>query len=179
MGRHEDTGLGRRKQIASKLGLQPASPGQFEGHCPVCGRPGFSIKRPDRADYLHIWTCAADRAERRCSRETIRAALLRQFPATWIGGYGLDCKHAADPEQAARLREAVDLILDWPGCEPSRMRLLLAAARGDEIPDDYSELAQFFRDIGIKKAHSYNLAREFCRPSDVPHPGGGSADAKS
>jgi hypothetical protein len=67
----------------------------------------------------------------------------------------------------AALREAVDLILGWPGLDTSQIRLILAEARGDKFPETYREFAKFAQGIGIGRRHSYNLAAEFCRPSDV------------
>jgi hypothetical protein len=176
-----DTGLDRRRQIARKLGLteRPDIPGQYEGPCPECGRDGFSIAHPDRSGLLHIWNCGG--RQRRHPAEVIRATMLRGgIPASWLGSYGLDPKLGHDPIAAATLREAVDLILGWPGLDSSQMRIMLAEARGDKFPDSYSEFARFAQDkLGIGRRNSYNLAELHCRSSSVPHPGGRSADAES
>lgn len=177
-GRHEDTGLPRRRRIARELGLEEkGKPGQFQGPCPLCGRPGFSIMRPDDANWLHIWVCAAGR-KHLCTDAAVREWLLGHFPAQWLGGYG-ETRSAIDPQQSRRLREAADIILANSGLDPSWMRIMLADARGDKIPDDYSGFARFAQSIGIGKSHSYRLAGRFSRSSSVPHPGGRSADAKS
>ena len=109
--------------------------------------------------------------------------LRHGIPASWLGGYGLT-DHTPDPRDAKLLKEAVDLVLSWPGLDTAEMRIMLAEARGDKFPDDYRGLARLYQRIGIGRRQSYNLAAIHCRPtdsrpSDSPPPGGGPADAES
>jgi hypothetical protein len=65
--------------------------------------------------------------------------------------------------------------------------MLLADARGDEIPDDYKGCAKFARNLGMSNGNAYNVAAKWTggsgsRPSDSevpPQTGGGSRGLKS
>lgn len=161
----------RADHIAARLSEAEQDGTDFEARCPVCRHGGFRVSRPEKARWRNIWTCACKRC--RCDAAAIRAELMRLGARSGcLGGYGMDLKAGADPVAAAALREAVNLVLSWPGLDPSMMRLILAEARGDKIPDGYGEFAKFARSIGISRRHSYDLAAEHCRPSDSPLPGG-------
>lgn len=143
----------------------------WEAKCPVCGHGGFRLSQPSRSRYRHIWVCACRRCK--CSPDAIRAALLAlEITPGCLGSYALDLKPASDPVAAAELREAVDLILSWPGLDASQVRIILAEARGDKIPDDYSGFVRFAKGIGIGQANAYKVAAKHCRPSGCPPPPG-------
>jgi hypothetical protein len=166
----------RAEHVAPKLSEAEQAGADFEAHCPVCRHGGFRISRASRSRYRHVWVCTCRRC--RCDPAAIRAEMMRLgVRSGCLGGYGVDLTAGSDPIAAAALREAVDLVLSWPGLDPSMMRLILAEARGDKVPDEYGEFAKFARAIGIGKSHAYNLAKLNCRPSGCPSPGGGSADA--
>lgn len=167
----------RAEHIAPKLRDATEKDGtDREARCPVCGHGGFRISRARERRYRHVWTCACRRC--RCEPAATRAALIALgVPAPCLGDYVLNLKPAADSIGAARLREAVDLILGWPGMDASQIRLTLAEARGDKIPDEYREFVRFAKGIGIGQANAYKVAAKLCRPSDGhPPPGEGVED---
>lgn len=166
----------RTQHIAAKLRDAEPDGTDYEARCPVCNHGGFRISKAKAKSYRHVWTCNCRRC--RCDPVAIRAALLALgISRSCLGNYVLDLKPAADPVAAAALREAVDLILNWPGLDPSEMRLMLAEARGDKIPDDYSGLAKYGQSIGISRAHSFRMAAKLCRPPDASSsPEGGVVD---
>lgn len=165
----------RAAHIAVKLRDAEQDGTDWEARCPVCGHESFRVSEANAKSLRNVWTCACKPC--RC-KTALRAALLglRILPGC-LGIYGLGMK-THDPAAAAALAEAADLILAWPGLDPSEMRLILADARGDKFPAGYRDFARFAQDIGIGRRHSYNLAEKHCRPSDSPPPPGeGSADA--
>ncbi|HEY2086997.1 MAG TPA: hypothetical protein VGH54_13385 [Mycobacterium sp.] len=165
MGCHATPQQCRAEHVAARLSGVQRDGTDWEAACPSCNHGGFRISQPDRTHYRSIWACACRRC--RCDKGAIRSALLSLGvrPAC-LGSYALSAPAAPDPMAAAALREAVDLILSWPGLDPARMRLILAEARGDAFPEKYGDFARFAQGIGIGRRHSYNLAAEFCRPPD-------------
>lgn len=167
----------RAAHIAVRLRDAVQDGTDWKARCPVCGHKSFRISHADAKPLRNRWTCACKPC--RC-QTALRGALLAlgAMPGC-LGIYQLGLK-TPEPAAAAALREAVDLILAWPGLDPSMMRLMLADARGDKIPDEYRDFARFAQQIGVGRRHSYNLAEKHCRPSgSPPPPGEGSADAKS
>lgn len=164
----------RGLDIAPKLtDARPDGDG-WKARCPVCGHDSFRIGKPGEARLRHIWGCAC---KTRCGcRRQLRAALLGLgIMAGCLGSFDLASPAVRDQMADAAMREAVDLILRWPGLDPSRIRLILAEARGDKFPESYGEFAKFAQEIGIGRRHSYNMAAEFCRPADQSSsPEGGS-----
>ena len=152
----------------------------WEAKCPICGHATFRISRPKESNWRNIWGCAC-KGHPKCGGGELRASLLRLgVRPGCLGRWAIDFKPADDTVAAATLREMVDLILSWPGLDPSRMRLMLAEARGDKFPEDYREFARFAQEIGIGRRHSYNLAAELCRPSGChPPPGEGGVEDQS
>ena len=169
----------RAQHIAPRLRDAKPDGGDYEARCPVCGHGGFRISQPKVQRYRNIWTCECKRCK--CPATAIRSALLALgIRAGCLGVYLLAAPAAADPMKAAALREAVDLILGWPGLDSSQIRLILAEARGDKFPEEYGEFAKFAQSIGIGRRHSYNLAAELCRPADASSsPEGGVVDTES
>ncbi len=167
----------RAEHIALELRGAGQDGTDWEARCPLCGHGGFRISTAKVRSYRHVWTCNCKRC--RCGDPAaLRSALLKLgITPGCLGVYAMDLKPAADPIAAAALREAVDLILSWPGLDPSEMRLILAEARGDKIPDDYSGLAKYGQSIGISRAHSFRMAAKLCRPPDASSsPEGGVVD---
>ena len=166
----------RARDIAAKLRDAKQDGTDWEARCPVCGHGGFRISHADVKRYRHVWTCNCKRCK--CEPAALREALLAlSVPAACLGDYVLSLKPAADSLGAARLREAVDLILRWPGLDPAMMRLMLAEARGDKAPDDYREFVRFAKGIGIGQANAYKVSARLCRPSGGhPPPGEGVED---
>ncbi len=70
-------------------------------------------------------------------------------------------------------------ILAAPHLKPADMRIILAEARGQRIPEDYTEFVKFAKSIGIGHQQSYEAARRWTsRPSgqSPPQTGGGVVD---
>lgn len=166
----------REQHIVPKLRDIEPDGEDFEAKCPVCGHGGFRISHAKVQRYRNVWTCECKRCK--CEGTAIRSALLALgVRAACLGVYLLSAPAAADPMEAAALREAVDLILGWPGLDPSTIRLMLAEARGDKFPDDFGEAAKYAQSIGISRAHSFRMAARLCRPADASSsPEGGVVD---
>jgi hypothetical protein len=166
----------RAQDIARYLRDARQDGNDWESRCPLCDHKSFRVSAPERTRWRNIWTCAC-KGHPKCDGGSLRAELLRLgIRPACLGNWAIDLKPAADTVAAAELRETVDMILNWPGLDPSEMRFMLAEARGDKIPDDYREFARFAQGIGIGRRNSYNLAERNCRPSGCLPPGGGVED---
>jgi hypothetical protein len=169
----------RAEHVAPKLSDAEQASADYEARCPVCRHGGFRISHASKSRYRHVWVCACRRCH--CGPAAIRAELMRLgVRPGCLGGYGIDLKPATDPIGAAKLKEAVDLVLGWPGLDQSEMRIILAEARGDKVPDEYREFVRFAKGIGIGQANAYKVAGKMCRPPDCPPPPGeGGVDNQS
>jgi hypothetical protein len=73
-----------------------------------------------------------------------------------------------DEDAARKLALAVDDILATPGFRPADIRILLAEARGQKAPSEFTEFVKFAKRIGIGKTQAQEAAARLCRPSDCP-----------
>ena len=161
-----------RGRIAELLGLQPnpRSPGDYEGRCPGCGHGGFALSAGRK--YPHIWCCNCPRCPCR-GREgagVVRLAILRKdIDRRCLGDYDGTRQH--EPDSAAIL--AIRDILALPRMRPADIRIILAEAAGQKIPDDYTSFVRFAKGLGIGKTQAQEAATRWCRPPDWSPPNGG------
>jgi hypothetical protein len=188
-----DSDACREKDIAQTLGLRPnpRSPGDFEGNCPECGHGGFALSKPTLTKMRNIWVCNCKicNGGKGCPAKAARAAMLRKKIPPWcLGTYIGKDKPEADLDRLRKIAQTVDdLINACPVLSASDMVMLLADARGDKIPDDYSECAGFARKLGMSNGNAYNVAAKWTggsgsRPTDArvpPQTGGGSRGLQS
>jgi hypothetical protein len=180
-----ESGPCRERDIAKPLGLRPnpRSPGDFEGNCPECGHGGFALSQPTLTKMRNMWSCNCKicNGGRGCLTRVTRAAMIRKnIPAACLGTYiGKD--HREVPSETVRkMTQTIDDILNCPSLNGAEIRLLLGAARGDEIPDEYGPCASYLMSIGLGRSNAYNLAERETRgrPSDQspPQTGGRGVD---
>lgn len=172
----------RRDHVAGRLEDAEADGTDFEARCPKCGHGGFRISRPARSKYRHIWTCACKRC--RCDPADIRAAMLqRDISRHCLGEYSGPGRKAIDMESAWRLALAVRDILSTPQLPPADIRLVLAEAEGQEIPDAVKgepkrPFVRFAMTNGVGERQAYDAFDRWSRPAACPPvPGEGVADA--
>jgi hypothetical protein len=82
------------------------------------------------------------------------------------------------------MAQTIDDILAAPGLKSAEMRIVLAEARGQQTPTEYSEFVPYALSIGMGRANAYNMAEIWCpdsRPSgESPHkPGGRGSNSSS
>ena len=161
----------RREHIAARLRDAVQDGTDWEACCPVCGHETFRVSAPERARWRNIWGCAC-RGHRRCQDADMRGALLALgvMPGC-LGGYAASMKASTDPNMAARLDAISADILSAPHLKPSDMRILLAEARGDKVPEDQRDFVKWAIELGISRTRAYEAATRWCRPPDSP-PGG-------
>jgi hypothetical protein len=108
----------------------------------------------------------------------MRAALLGLgITPSCLGSYGISPKAGTDPAMAARLDAATTDILAAPHLKPSDIRILLAEARGQKVPEDYRQFVRWAMELGISRTRAYEAAARWCRPPDSPpNRGGGVVD---
>lgn len=167
----------RREHIAPCLADTQPDGIDFEARCPVCGHGGFRISSPTRSNYPHIWTCACKRCG--CKPGGLRVALLQQgVPSNCLGSYGGPVAKSIHPETARKMDLAISDILATPHLKPADMRVILAEAQGQKVPDDFTGFVKFARGLGIGKTQAQEAAARWgCRPSDCrPLTGGGVVD---
>jgi len=180
----------RREHIASKLDSPEPDGPDFEARCPSCGHGGFRVSRPV-TKMRHVWTCNCKicNGGKGCPAKVTRAAMLRKGIALWcLGSYIGKDKPGADIDRLLRIAQTVDDVINCcPALSASDITMLLAAARGDDIPDEYKECAAYARGLGMSRANSYNVAEKWTggsgsRPSGLevpPQTGGGSQRLQS
>lgn len=183
-----DSDACRDKHIAKVLGLRPhpKRSGDFEGKCPHCGHGGFALSRPTLTKMRNMWTCNCKicNGGRGCPTKVTRAAMLRKEISLWcLGSYIGKDKPGADLDRLRKIAQTVDdLINCCPALSASDMTMLLADARGDEVPRDYKGCAKFARNLGMSNGNAYNVAAKWTagsRPPDSevpPQTGGGVKD---
>ena len=167
----------RREHIARKLGLipNPRSPGDFEGNCPVCGHGGFALSKPTLTRMRNMWSCncKACHGRKGCPAAVIRAEMIRrEIRAECLGSYSGKDRREISPATVRKMAQTIDDILDCPRLSGAEIRLLLADARGDEIPKEYGPSAAFLMSIGLGRSNAYNLAERETggRPADQSPP---------
>jgi hypothetical protein len=180
----------RAEHVAPRLDDAKEDHGDYETKCPSCGHGGFRVSRP-ATRMRHVWTCNCKicNGGKGCPAKVTRAAMLRKGIALWcLGSYIGKGKPEADVDRLLRIAQTVDDVINCcPALSASDITMLLAAARGDDIPDEYKKCAAYARGLGISRANSYNVAEKWAggsgsRPSDSevpPQTGGGSQRLKS
>ena len=178
-------GTCRHKHVAAPLGLvpNPRRPGDFEGTCPECGHGGFAFSAPDRSRTLRsMWSCNCKKCNRGrgCLPGVLRAALLRLgISARCLGDYDGSGGKEVPAETARKLQLAVSDILAIPHLKPADMRIILAEAQGQKVPEEFRPFVKFDISLGIGKTQAQEAAARWgCRPSDSrPQTRGAVADA--
>jgi hypothetical protein len=172
----------RRDHIAPRLECAEEDGGDFEARCPVCGHDSFRVSKPNRSRYRNIWACACKRC--RCDGGAIRAAMLRRdISRHCLGEYGGSDRKGIDADAARRLALAVRDILSTPQLPPADIRLVLAEAEGQEIPDAVKggpkrPFVNFAIANGVGERQAYEAFDRWSRPSACPPlTGGVVADA--
>jgi hypothetical protein len=136
-----------------------------------------------------MWSCNCKicNGGKGCPTKVTRAAMLRKKIPPWcLGSYIGKDKPAADLGRLLKIAQvADDLINCCPVLSAADMVMLLADARGDEIPGDYKGCAKFAKDLGMSHGNAYNVAEKWTRgsgsrPADSqvpPQTGGGVNDS--
>lgn len=181
----------RREHIASRLdGAEPHG-GDFAAKCPSCGHGGFRISQPTLTKMRNMWTCHCQicNGGKGCPAKATRAAMIRRGIAPWcLGSYIGKDKPRADVDRLLKIAQTVeDVINCCPVLSASDITMLLAEARGDDIPDEYKPCAAYARGLGMSRANSYNVAEKWTggsgsRPGGLevpPQNGGGSEGLQS
>lgn len=172
----------RREHIARRLDGAEADGSDYEASCPVCHHGGFRISRPTRSRYRNIWVCSCKRC--RCTPGAIRAAMLRRdISRHCLGEYSGSDRKGIDLESAQRLALAVRDILSTPQLPPADIRLVLAEAEGQVIPEPVQgekkrPFVNFAIANGVSERQAYEAFDRWSRPAACPPlTGGGVADA--
>jgi hypothetical protein len=167
----------RRDHIAARLDDVRQDGTDFEARCPACGHGGFRVSQPTRSRvYRHIWTCACQRCK--CSGALRGAQLRLGIDADCLGSYDGPIQRDIPPADARRMELAIRDILAVPGLKPADIRIMLAAAAGRKVPDDFTGFVRFARELGISKTQAQEAAARWCRPPDCRPPNRGAvADA--
>jgi hypothetical protein len=90
------------------------------------------------------------------------------IPVACLGSYIGKERRDVPPDVARKISQTIDDILNSPTLKAADIRILLAEARGDKIPDEYGPCAAYLMSIGLGRSNAYNFAeRETgCRPPD-------------
>jgi hypothetical protein len=122
----------------------------------------------------NIWTCNCKicNGGKGCTTKTTRAAMLRKKIAPWcLGSYIGKGKPESDLDQLRKIAQTVeDIINCCPVLSAAEIVMALAEARGDKIPEEYTECAAYARSLGITRANSYNVAEKWTRGSSSRPP---------
>lgn len=182
----------RRDHIAGRLDGAEADGADFEARCPSCGHGGFRVSRPTLTKMRNVWTCNCKICNGRkgCPTRVTRAAMIRRKIPPWcLGSYIGKDKPAADLDRLLKIAQTVDDVINaCPVLSAADITMLLADARGDKIPEDYSECAAFAKKkLGMSNGNAYNVAAKWTtgsssRPPGVevpPQTGGGSRGLQS
>lgn len=154
----------RAEHIAPKLASPEPDGGDYEARCPVCGHGGFRISAAREKRYRHVWTCNCKRCK--CDAAAIRTALLNlSVMPGCLGTYAMQFRTRTDPAAAALLESTVREILAVPGLKPSDMRIILAEALGEKVPQDFAVFIKWAMGLGISRSEAYRCATRWCRPS--------------
>jgi hypothetical protein len=178
----------RREHIASKLDSPEPDGPDFEARCPSCGHGGFRVSHPV-TKMRNVWVCNCKICNGRkgCPARVTRAALLKKKIPLWcLGSYIGKDRPEADVDRLLRIAQMVDDVISCcPVLSAAEITMLLAEARGDKIPGEYSGCAAYAKkELGMSNGNAYNVAAKWTagsgsRPPDSevpPQTGGGVND---
>lgn len=171
----------RTAHIAGVLDGAEQDGTDYEARCPSCGHRGFRISHARLRVYRNVWTCACKRCP--CAPGLLRAKLLSlDVPAACLGTYDGPIQRAIDPDAARRMDLAIRDILAAPGLKPSDMRIVLAEAQGQKVPEEFGPFVKWAIGLGIGATQAKEAAGRWgCRPSGSrpPQTGGRCVDNQS
>lgn len=175
---HSDPDACRREHIARRLDGAEKDGTDYEARCPICGHKTFRVSKPRIRMYRHVWTCACKRCG--CTASKLRVALLKLKIMGWcLGVYDGPVERKVQPDAAARMELVISDILATPHLKPAEMRLALAEAQGQKVPDAFGPFVKFCVSIGISRSRAQDLAPVWCRPTDGPPQTGGAGSDTS
>jgi hypothetical protein len=180
----------RRDCIAARLDDAEPDGTDFEARCPACGHGGFRVSHPV-TKMRNVWTCHCQicNGGKGCPVRVTRAAMLRRrISPRCLGSYIGRDKPGPDLDRLLKIAQTVDDVINCcPVLSAADITMLLAEARGDNIPDEYKGCAAYARGLGMSRANSYNVAEKWTggsgsRPDGLevpPQTGGGSERLQS
>ena len=170
----------RAAHIAGVLDDAEQDGADYEARCPVCGHRGFRISHARVRAYRNVWVCNCQRCK--CPVGLLRAKMLgRDVSPGCLGTYDGPVQRAVDPEAARRMDLAIRDILAVPHLKPADMRIVLAEAQGQKVPEEFRPFVKWAVSIGIRPTQAKEAAARWCRPPDSrpPQTGGRGVDHQS